>query len=68
MVQCTLCNKPDSDDSKDGIPLHRTCWYSWLVQTHDNDVDAAVEGLHELVKQMSLIRHRSLNHHKDIRF
>ena len=65
MVKCILCSKPDSDDSKDGIPIHKVCWYHWLEVTHEGNVEKAVQSLHELYKQMGLIRSRSMNRHKD---
>ena len=28
---CVICHLPGADDTKDGIPIHRKCWW-WLVE------------------------------------
>lgn len=69
MVKCVLCNKLDSDDSKDGIPIHKSCWYSWLeVGTHKGDVQLAIQSLHELYKKINLDKNKSVDRHKDYKF
>lgn len=69
MTKCVLCNKQDPDDSKDGIPIHKSCWYTWLeVGTHKGNVQLAIQSLHELYKKINLEKNKSMNHHKYFNF
>lgn len=62
-VKCVLCSHLGVDDSKDGIPLHNACWYSWLNVTHDGNVLEAINSLKKLYQQMSIIHTKTLNRH-----
>jgi len=55
MTVCLLCNKEDAGDSKDGIPVHAGCWYSWLYDVHKGDIPEAVKSLHDIQKQLDII-------------
>jgi len=55
---CLLCNKPDPDDTKDGIPIHKECWYEWVADPHKGDLIEATKGLHDIQNQLELIRRR----------
>lgn len=66
--KCVLCNQDDSNDSKDGIPVHRFCWYRWLEVTHQGKEKKAIQSLHDLQQKMNRIRNVTMNQHKDFKF
>lgn len=43
MKLCVICNKPNPNDSKDSIPIHRECWDNLIKK---EGVQKALERVH----------------------